>query len=118
MPPNPFDRPDVSRMSREELIAELLDLNRGSTFRFTAAWLRRQWTHRLRSLLSATRRQHQADEPGRADCRRAGEPGLAAASPASPAGPSAVPASLGHPAGSAPLRVTSGPAPVGRRGGP
>jgi hypothetical protein len=80
MPPNPFDRPDVSRMSREKLIAELLELNEGSTFRFTAGWLRRQWTHRLRSLLSATRRQHQADRP------RAGEPGLATASGPVPVG--------------------------------
>jgi hypothetical protein len=61
MPPNLHDRHEVSAMSRKELVAELLELNEGSTFQFTAAWLRRQWTHRLRSLLSAAR-QHQADE--------------------------------------------------------
>jgi hypothetical protein len=59
---DPGDRPEVSGMSREELIAALLDLNQGSTFRFTEGWLRRQWTHRLRSLLAAARQQHQADE--------------------------------------------------------
>jgi hypothetical protein len=49
-------------MSREELVAALLDLNQGSRFQFTEAWLRKQWTHRMRSLLSATRQQHQAEE--------------------------------------------------------
>jgi anti-anti-sigma regulatory factor len=58
---DPRDRPEVSCMSREELIAELLELNQGSTFQFTAPWLRRQWTHRLRSLLAAVRQQHQAE---------------------------------------------------------
>jgi hypothetical protein len=62
MPPNPRDRQEVSAMSREELVAALLELNQGSTFQFTAAWLRRQWTHRLRSLLSAAWQQHQAEE--------------------------------------------------------
>jgi hypothetical protein len=62
MPANAPDRQEVSGMRREELIAAILELNRGSTFQFTPGWLRRQWTHRLRSLLSAARREHQADE--------------------------------------------------------
>jgi hypothetical protein len=63
MAPPPFDYEGVARMSREELVNELLKLNQGSTFQFTEDWLRRQWTHRLRSLLSASRRQHQPKEP-------------------------------------------------------
>jgi hypothetical protein len=62
MSPNARDREEVSGMSREGLIGELLGLNEGSTFQFTEAWLRRQWTHRLRSLLWAARRQHEAEE--------------------------------------------------------
>jgi hypothetical protein len=62
MPPNLGDRHEVSAMGREELVAELLALNEGSTFQFTADWLRRQWTHRLRSLLEAARQQHPAEE--------------------------------------------------------
>ena len=35
MRPNPRERQEVSRMSREELVAALLELNQGSTFQFT-----------------------------------------------------------------------------------
>jgi len=74
MPPNLRDRQEVTRMSREELVAALLDLNQGSTFQFTEAWLRKQWTHRLRSLLSAARQQHQADEHRTSGVQPAGRP--------------------------------------------
>lgn len=58
--PKELDSRGVSRLGRAELIARLLDFNRVSAFQFTPAWLRRQWTHRLRSLLLATLQQHQA----------------------------------------------------------
>jgi hypothetical protein len=50
-------------MTRPELIARLLELSKALTFRFTPAWLRKQWTWRLRSLLLACLRQHRATEP-------------------------------------------------------
>jgi hypothetical protein len=54
---------DVSRMSRAELLHRLLELNETSTFRFTPAWLEKQWTRRLRSLLLASLRSRQEQRP-------------------------------------------------------
>jgi hypothetical protein len=47
---------DVARLSRQELIAGLLQCAEIS-FQFSAAWLNKQWTWRLRSLLAAKQRQ-------------------------------------------------------------
>ena len=58
---NELHSQDISRMSRQELIAGLLEINKVSTFKFSAAWLARQWTRRLRSLLLAARRQAQVE---------------------------------------------------------
>ena len=41
---------DIDRMSRHELIAAILEVSKHSTFQFTPAWLRKQWTSRLRTL--------------------------------------------------------------------
>ncbi len=62
--PQEWDAQGVSQMSRAELIAGLLEFNEVSSFQFSAAWLNRQWTSRLRSLLRATRRQRRAREEG------------------------------------------------------
>jgi len=51
-------------MSRRELIARLLESDATSSFQFSAAWLNKQWTSRLRSLLLATRRQRRELSPG------------------------------------------------------
>jgi hypothetical protein len=51
-------------MSRRELIARLLESDETSSFQFSAAWLNKQWTSRLRSLLLATRRQRRELAPG------------------------------------------------------
>jgi hypothetical protein len=51
---------DLSLLSREELIARLLECNQTATFQFTPAWLHRQRTHRLRSLLTASQQEHEA----------------------------------------------------------
>jgi hypothetical protein len=64
MAPHRIDCQDVTRMSRQELIHEILELNKGSTFRFTEGWLRRQRMDRLRSLLLDSRRQHRPREHG------------------------------------------------------
>jgi len=55
--------PDVTRMTRAELLDRLLKLNETSTFRFTPAWLGKQWTRRLRSLLLASLRSRQEGRP-------------------------------------------------------
>jgi hypothetical protein len=62
-PFEPREAEEVSRMTRPELISRLLQLSEALTFRFPPAWLRRQWTSRLRSLLLACLRQHRATEP-------------------------------------------------------
>jgi hypothetical protein len=41
---------DIDRMTRHELIASILEVSKQSTFQFTPAWLRKQWTGRLRTL--------------------------------------------------------------------
>jgi hypothetical protein len=49
-------------MTRQELIARLLQSNEHFSFEFTEEWLNRQWTRRLRSLL-AEQHQHQEEAP-------------------------------------------------------
>jgi hypothetical protein len=55
-------------LDRQRLIALLLEFNSRRTFQFNRAWLERQWTSRLRSLLFAVRRQceEHPDEGGAA----------------------------------------------------
>ncbi len=53
---------DISLMDREQLIGMLLEFNNYSTFRFTRAWLKKQWTGRLRRLLLAAHRQHHGQD--------------------------------------------------------
>ena len=51
------DCPEIPRLSRKELLRRLLESNKNATFQFTRAWLNKQWTQRLRSLLLATEQQ-------------------------------------------------------------
>jgi hypothetical protein len=62
--PKEWDGRDIARLSRRELIARLLESDETSSFQFSAAWLHKQWTRRLRSLLLANRRQRPALSPG------------------------------------------------------
>jgi hypothetical protein len=61
-PFEPREALEVSRLTRPELISRLLQLSEASTFEFPPAWLRKQWTSRLRTLLLACLRQHRATE--------------------------------------------------------